>query len=437
MPTVARTSFLLVIVSLLLSACGTGGSPVPPAEEIPAEPSVATLEPAASATASPRPLPTSVRSFETESYRNLFAEYLGKTAEEIQGKLDTAWDQLFYGDDDSERVYYPDGEDMAYVVDIGNNDVRSEGMSYGMMIAVQLDKKEEFDRLWKWAKTHMYQTEGPYRGYFAWHCDTTGKQLAANPASDGEEWFVTALFFASARWGDGDGMFQYRNEALEILHTMRHKTEEDNGVATDMFDPNTKQVVFVPSGRNSTFTDPSYHLPAYYEIWARQAEEDPQFWADAATESRAFFHRAADPQTGLMPDYANFDGTPTGSEHADFRFDAWRTLSNVAVDYAWFGVDPWQAEQSTRVLEFLASQDHGFYGNQYTVGGKPLSGDHSTGLAAMAAVAALAADPNVGKPFVQALWDAKIPRGTWRYYDGLLYFLALLHVSGDFQAYSP
>jgi oligosaccharide reducing-end xylanase len=438
MPKAARSSFLLVIVFLLLSACGTGGSPVPPAEKSTAgEPTATAPAPTASATPSPRPLPTSVRSFETGTYRNHFAEYLGKSADEIRDKLDAAWDALFYGDDDFERVYYPDGEDMAYIVDIGNNDVRSEGMSYGMMIAVQLDRQEEFDSLWKWAMTHMYQTDGPYRGYFAWHCDITGKQLAANPASDGEEWFVTALFFASARWGDGEGIFNYRQEAMDILHTMRHKTEEDNGIATDMFDPQTKQVVFVPSGRNSTFTDPSYHLPAYYEIWARQAEEDSQFWADAATESRAFFHLAADPQTGLMPDYANFDGTPTGGEHADFRFDAWRTLSNVAVDYAWFGADPWQAEQSTRVLQFLASQDHGFYGNQYTITGKELSGDHSTGLAAMAAVAALAADPDVGKPFVEALWDATIPRGTWRYYDGLLYFLAFLHLSGDFQAYSP
>jgi oligosaccharide reducing-end xylanase len=44
-------------------------------------------------------------------------------------------------------VYYTVGEDMAYVEDIGNADVRTKGMSYGMMIAVQLDKKKEFNRL--------------------------------------------------------------------------------------------------------------------------------------------------------------------------------------------------------------------------------------------------------------------------------------------------
>jgi oligosaccharide reducing-end xylanase len=325
---------------------------------------------------------------------------------------------------------------MAYIADIGNGDVRSEGMSYGMMIAVQLDKKEEFDRLWKWTKTYMYQSDGPFQGYFAWHCTTEGVQLDANPASDGEEWLATALFFASARWGDGEGIFDYRAQAQDILDVMLHK--ERNNIATPMFDLEHKQIVFVPMvGSVSSFTDPSYHLPAYYELWARWAERDNEFWAEAAQVSREYFKEAAHPQTGLMPDYANFDGTPYGTDtHKDFRFDAWRTLSNVAVDYAWFAEDPWQVEQSNRVLDFLVSEGIDSYANQFALDGTALSSDHSTGLVSMAAVAALAADPEKGKPFVQELWDAQIPSGKWRYYDGMLYMLGILHVSGNFRIYT-
>ena len=409
---------VLLFVVVLVSACST-----------PSDPGLHTVLPA---TAS-----APMKSFESGEYRNLFDEYLGKSDAEIQKKIDSAWEQLFYGDDHSQRVYYPVGDDMAYIEDIGNGDIRSEGMSYGMMIAVQLDKKEEFDRLWKWTKTNMYQVDGPYMGYFAWHCTADGEKLDSNPASDGEEWFVTALFFASARWGNGEGIFDYQVQAQEILYTMLHKDEEDNGIATNMFDPDTKQVVFVPSGRNATFTDPSYHLPAYYQLWARWAQRDNQFWEQATQVSRDFFHQAANPETGLMPDYAYFDGTPyNDSFHKDFRFDAWRTLSNVAVDYAWFAADSWQVEQSNRVLDFLASQGIGSYPNQYTIEGEPLSSDHSTGLVSMAAVAALAASPEKGKPFIQALWDTDIPSGKWRYYDGLLYMMGLLHVSGNFRIYN-
>ncbi|MFN2169510.1 MAG: glycosyl hydrolase family 8 [Anaerolineae bacterium] len=387
-----------------------------------------------------RPAESSVPAgaFETGRYRNLFVEMLGKSDAEVQAKLHAAWEQLFYGDDATERVYYPVGDDMAYVMDIGNDDVRSEGMSYGMMIAVQMDRQEEFDRIWKWAKTYMYQQDGPYQGYFAWHNKPSGEQIHGNPASDGEEWFVMALLFASGRWGDGTGIYDYRAEAQAILNTMLHKAEQDSDLATNMFDAATKQVVFVPTiGRNSSFTDPSYHLPAYYELWARWADRDNEFWRQAAQASREFFKRAAHPQTGLMPDYAQFDGTPTGGEHEDFRFDAFRTASNVAVDHAWFAADPWEVEQSNRQLEFFFGQGIDRYANQYTLDGTPLSSDHSTGLVAMNAVAALAATTDKAPAFVGALWDAPIPSGRWRYYDGLLYMLALLHVSGNFQIYAP
>jgi oligosaccharide reducing-end xylanase len=374
--------------------------------------------------------------FYTKEYQDLFQQYLGKSDAEVQAKIDAAWQQLFYGNDSTQRVYYPVGEDMAYMADIGNGDVRSEGMSYGMMIAVQMDKQEEFDRLWKRTKTYMYQADGPYQGYFAWHCTTDGEKLDSNPASDGEEWFVTALLFASARWGDGEGVFDYNAQAQEILNTMLHKEDQDSDLATNMFNLEHKQVVFVPKiGRYSSFTDPSYHLPAYYELWARAAQQDNKFWGEAAQASREFFKKAAHPQTGLMPDYASFDGTPYGSdEHKDFRYDAWRTLSNVAVDYAWFAKDPWQVEQSNRVLGFLAAQGQD-YPSLYVIDGTSPDGGHSTGLVAMAAVAALAADETTGKPFVEALWDTDIPSGKWRYYDGLLYFLSLLHVSGNFRIY--
>jgi oligosaccharide reducing-end xylanase len=38
-------------------------------------------------------------------------------------------------------------------------------------------------------------------------------------------------------------------------------------------------------------------------------------------------------------------------------------------------------------------------------------------------------------PYVQALWDAAIPTGQYRYYSGMLYMLGLLHISGKFHLY--
>jgi oligosaccharide reducing-end xylanase len=426
MSALRRILVMLTLFSLLLASCVT---PMP-----------LSLPTAVLTDTHPTPIPAAKSAFETGVYRNLFAEYLGKNNVEIQAKIEAAWNQLFYGDDASERVYYPVGSDMAYILDTGNDDVRSEGMSYGMMIAVQLDKKEEFDRLWKWTKTYMYQSAGDYKGYFAWHCKSDGMQLDANPASDGEEWFVMALFFADARWGSGEGIFDYHAEAQSILDTALHADQLSGDMATNLFDAKTKQVVFVPMvGSNSTFTDPSYHLPHYYELWARWADKDNQFWAEAAVASRTYLKTAVNSETGLAPNYSYFDGKAYADEYnGAFRYDAFRVGANLGVDYAWFVADPWVVEQSNRLLNFFASQGMDDYKAEYSLAGKPLTSKPSTpALMATNAVAALAADPQKGKPFVQALWDLDVPTGKYRYYDGLLTMLAYLQVSGNFQIYKP
>lgn len=396
----------------------------------------------------PTPAPAGP-AFTSGVYRNLFAER-GKSMQAIAAKIDAAWQSLFASDDDNRRVYYPAGENehgpLAYVKDIGNDDIRTEGMSYGMMIAVQLDKRAEFNAIWNWAKTYMQHQTGDLQGYFSWHNREDGSRIDMNPASDGEEWFAMALFFAAGRWGDGAGIYRYRAEADAILNTMLHKTDmlAGSSTVTNMFNRAQRQVVFTPSGQAATYTDPSYHLPAFYELWGRwaagyagQQQADRQFWLDAAETSRAFFQKAAHPVTGLTPDYANFDGTPRAENgHGDFRFDAFRTISNVAVDYAWFGADERERALCDRLQAFFASRPN--YVNQYTLDGQPLSTDRSPGLIAMNAVASLAATDHArAGTFVDALWELQPPTGRWRYYDGLLYMLALLHASGTFRIYAP
>ena len=108
----------------------------------------------------PAPTPPTEGAFESGVYRNMLAEW-GLSDTEIQERIDSTFQQLFYGDDTNERVYYPVGEDMAYIEDINNADVRTEGMSYGMMLTVQMDKQAEFNRLWAWAKTYMQHADGP------------------------------------------------------------------------------------------------------------------------------------------------------------------------------------------------------------------------------------------------------------------------------------
>ena len=75
-------------------------------------------------------------------------------------------------------------------------------------------------------------------------------------------------------------------------------------------------------------TEPNrYTLPAFYELFAQDGPQvNRERWERIAEVSRGYFVTSAHPTTGLHPDYAEFDGTPTqgyqASNHDTFRFDA-------------------------------------------------------------------------------------------------------------------
>lgn len=382
------------------------------------------------------------------SYPNLFS-LIGVNKEQARARIEQDYQQFFHGTDE-QRVFFSaqDNDDgpSAYILDVNSQDVRSEGMSYGMMIAVQLDKKADFDALWNWSLSHMYHRdpEHPAYGYFTWSLKPDGQALDEMPAPDGEEYFATALYFAAARWGDGQGIYHYSEYADKILRDALHReviTGTANGremSAGNLFSKDHAMVRFTPDLQNAEHSDASYHLPAFYEVWARVGpEEDRAFWAKAASVSRDYFVKAAHPQTGLTPDYGEFDGSPWAApwreESKDFRYDAWRSAMNWSMDWAWWGIDPRQRRLSDTIQAFFESQGLQQYQSLYTLDGKALGGGQTTALIATNAAASLAANHPRRQKFIQALWNAQLPTGQYRYYDGMLYLFGLLNVAGEYK----
>jgi oligosaccharide reducing-end xylanase len=390
--------------------------------------------------------------FATGNYRNLFAE-IGRSQPEIRQKIDAAFQQLFHGDPDTQAVYFEAGTNangpLAFITDIKHHDVRTEGLSYGMIIAVQLNQKAEFDALWNWSKTYLYvsETNHPSFGFFAWQARTNGMRMSQFVAPDGEEYYVTALYFAAHRWGNGTGIYNYKAEADQLLSRMRHRAVIAGSVAWrgnsrtvkagPLFDEEHKMVLFSPSSERNRFSDPSYHLPAFYELWSRWGPgEDADFWKQAAAVSRDYFIKATDSVTGLNPCYASFDGTiveHSGSYGTNFSYDAFRTAGNWSVDWSWWAADPRQRGLSDRLQAFFESKGTN-YGCVFTLAGQQLEDRHAQGLVAVNAVASLAAtDSARAKKFVEELWNTPTPEGLERYYEGLLYLMSLLHCSGEFK----
>ncbi len=387
--------------------------------------------------------------WETGKYRNVFLE-AGYSQADIDAKLAKAYRDIFEGPD---RVYFEVGPDMAYVSDLKNHDARTEGLSYGMMVAVQLGKKDVFDRLWRWTKKYMQHQGGARDAYFAWSVDPkTGKHNSEGSASDGELYFVTDLLFASNRWGNSTGI-DYYAEARRILDAMWSK--DGTGGVTHLINTEHKLITFVPDASGYGWTDPSYHLPAFFEIWAAYARDGhEQFYRECAEASRAFLHRACHPETGLNADATEFSGAPRENRWfpGAFRFDSWRVPMNIAMDYSWFAKDrEWQQDYARRIQNFLFCRGIDTFEDQYNVDGTlpefilPAGGfrsfRHSLGLVATSAAASIMGTQGKSWKFVDAVWNARLEPyedGYFDpYYDGLLYLFGLMHLSGNYRIITP
>ena len=374
----------------------------------------------------------------TGKYRNVFKE-CGYSEDEITKRVEQTFETIFYGKEE-ERFYHEVGDDMAYMEDTGNHDVRTEGMSYGMMVCVQMNKKEEFDRLWKWVRTYMYIENGPNKNYFVWSCGLDGSKNADGPAPDGEEYFAMALFFASARWGDGEGIFNYGAEAKAILRECVHKGEASHP-GEPMWEPSNKLIKFVPG---FDFSDPSYHLPHFYELFAKNADPcDRTFWEQAAEASRGYLHLACHPKTGLSAEYADYDRKPhighqeIFGRHDWYYSDAYRTIANIGMDHLWFEKDPWQVEIANRLQNFYCAEQKEHWDGVFLTDGTRLEEKalHPVAIVAVNAQASLAADGPYVKECVDRLWDTPLRTGDRRYYDNFLYMFAMLALSGNYRIY--
>lgn len=381
----------------------------------------------------------------SENFKSPF-RIIGKSEADVRAKVRECFRSLFHGDKENERICF-DFEQLRYIVDIGHSDIRSEGMSYGMFITAALGMEPLFRALWNFSKKFLKNSRGEFSPYFAWQVgirqDPKGfYKMDAGAAPDGEEYFAASLLIAAQKFKRPE----YRREASSLLRQMAHKKPSEKLQA--MFHPKNFLVRFSPVKGNE-FTDPSYHTLAFYRLFARETN-DP-FWENVYRESLAFLMRAIHPETGLFPDYAEFDGSP---KHTDFfptsecfSGDAWRVALNLAIDFNWdiSGVceserkkaKTFEQDSIRKLLRFFRSHrpnlaDYRIDGRAFPTEARPIT----PGLIAMNAAATCALDLTdskdieLARPFLATFWTTPVPTGKWRYYDGMLYMLGLIALSG-------
>jgi len=214
-------------------------------------------------------------------------------------------------------------------------DAVSEGVGYGMLVALYANDQATFNSIWEAANNHMWNS-----CYYNWQVDVTGKTIGKGAATDAEEDVALALIFAdklvqAGKWTAYESPVQggYLQHAQKMLGCMW----------------STKQIVsggYVAPGAGwggSGFLNPGYFSPASYRIFAMV---DPNHdWASVI--SMCYNILAASPgfSYGMVMDWM----TPTGGQVSSsnlgynaygggtyFFKDAIRILWRVAMDAIWF-----------------------------------------------------------------------------------------------------
>jgi len=311
-----------------------------------------------------------------------------------------------------------------------NNDVVSEGQSYGMMLAVENNDQETFDKIWNWTKTYMQPSQP--QGLFCWNTELDGTVKSPDSASDAEEMIALALFFASNRWGEGAAPYNYSVQAKDILTKMlSHEVTSDNYFA------------MAPSSLDGF--NASYFMPAFFRLFAIYTGETR--WNSVASNSYVLINACLQAQygnttNGLIADFFQEDGTP-GYESLSqyFSYDAMRTPWHIALDEVWFGDEAAAQAYLDKIIGNFFGPIYSSFGSIYNLDGtiKDQTADsnyHETSYIGSFAGGAMGASSSANKVnFLNHLMAQEFPTGQYRYYDICWQNFGLLFASGNFKIY--
>ena len=230
----------------------------------------------------------------------------------------TSWKSKFYVDCGNGMARIANGQ--------GSSNTVSEGIGYGMLLAVGNSDRTALDALWAFYKGHV-----DVNGLMNWSVNNCAAQTPGSQdnfaATDGDEDAAMALVQADAKWGG------YATDAKSLIGLIK-KFETSQTTTPTYLRPGDAAN---NGGKGEGIVNPSYFAPGYWHAWATYTGDTS--WNKLATDAYVMLAQfqtlTISSSTGaLVPDWGNSAGqNPYGGA---YYYDACRTPWRVAVDYVWF-----------------------------------------------------------------------------------------------------
>ncbi len=214
--------------------------------------------------------------------------------------------------------HFTDCGDGTACVPRDDGDCISEGIGYGMLLAVGFDDQEAFDQLWAYFNRHKNGN-----GVMDWQTQACGPVINAGSATDGELDAAMALIQAACKWGGN-----YESDARALVDAIS-STEVDRSCAGGP--------VLKPGDNfgGCSETNPSYVAPAYYKAF--EALTGDAVWSQLTDSGYALLEGNQNRKGGVFSDWSNdTGGVSAGNQSDDNGPDASRVPWRVATDYVWY-----------------------------------------------------------------------------------------------------
>lgn len=318
------------------------------------------------------------------------------------------------------------------------NSTVSEGIAYGMIIAVMFDDQPLFDALWQYALCFLNEA-----GFMSWYIAPDGSRaLGSGGATDSDEDMAWALVMAHRQWGGsgslGESYLSHAQRQIERL--WRYEVDHDRFAG--MLLPGDEW-------RGQNVFNPSYFAPNQYRIFGEVSGKVGEFTSVVDRGYEIVFaslnERSQNQNNGLVPAWCDAAGTPVEAfpgAMMNYQTDSARLPFRLGQDFAYY-----QDARARAYLEktsaFFAHIGAEQIGDGYTLAGDPapdpLTVQHDPGSAVFVGCAAVGAmHDSRYQSFIDAAY-ARVRTGQLlarsRYYNHCWTVLSLLMLTGNLPSF--
>ena len=345
------------------------------------------------------------------------------------------------------------------------NSTVSEGIGYGMIIAVYMNDQPLFDGLWRYALAHTWSSPNGSTLLMNWYIASDGTVASAadggqdgsGAATDADEDIAWGLVMADRQWGGKGSLtdktyLAYAQQLLSDIWTWETINYNLPKNGSSWGDTNCLNI--------------SYFAPAYYRVFATVANNAQ--WLNNAVPyiyqviSQNLNATNGNQNNGLVPGFSTSTGATANCgqyspvEPHNYQYDACRTPFRIGLDACWNN-DPNAVSYVGKTSSFFSTrggaskivdgygldgtpQPQNANGTYYSQNPSGTLNGLSAAFIGPAAVGAMPVQAGQNyQSFVDGAYNLIRPNDMWcggQYYDESWTMLSMLMLTGNFLDYT-